>query len=188
MKALEKWNKLNDRISVLCQQGSQGWYIEAANLAEEAVKFAEKEFGANHPNFADALEKIALIYHLQGKYVEQLLFEQKLTSEQKNVLLPDDPAFEQPPNTLVLRHLAKRKYKRAEFVFKQALAIKEKIFRPDYPDVLKTLGNLAELYNSQGRYAEAESLFRSIWLYNAAPSQISHISSSERKSADFTKT
>ena len=39
-----------------------------------------------------------------------------------------------------------------------ALAIREKALGPDHPDVATSLNNLADLYQAQGRYAEAEPL------------------------------
>jgi tetratricopeptide (TPR) repeat protein len=40
------------------------------------------------------------------------------------------------------------------------LAINEKALGPDHPNTATTLNNLALLYNSQGRYAEAEPLYQ----------------------------
>ncbi len=42
----------------------------------------------------------------------------------------------------------------------------EKALGPEHPDVATSLNNLAELYNAQGRYAEAEPLYKralAIW-------------------------
>ena len=44
-------------------------------------------------------------------------------------------------------------------MLKRALAIGEKA-APDHPHVAKALNNLAELYRIQGRYAEAEALYK----------------------------
>jgi CHAT domain-containing protein/Tfp pilus assembly protein PilF len=40
------------------------------------------------------------------------------------------------------------------------LAIREKALGPNHPDVAQSLNNLAELYKDQGRYADAEPLFK----------------------------
>ena len=40
------------------------------------------------------------------------------------------------------------------------LAIREKALGPDHPDVAKSLNNLAVLYDNEGRYAEAEPLYK----------------------------
>ena len=44
---------------------------------------------------------------------------------------------------------------RAEPLYKRSLAIFEKALGPDHPDVAISLNNLAELYQAQGRYADA---------------------------------
>ena len=43
-------------------------------------------------------------------------------------------------------------------LYKQALAIHEKALGPDHPDTATSLNNLAKLYESQGKYAEAVPL------------------------------
>jgi tetratricopeptide (TPR) repeat protein/CHAT domain-containing protein len=52
------------------------------------------------------------------------------------------------------------RYVEAEPFFRRALAIYEKAFGPNHPDVAASLHNLATLYTEQGRYAEAEPLYR----------------------------
>ena len=48
----------------------------------------------------------------------------------------------------------------AEPLYKRALAIKEKAFGPDHPDVAISLSTLAQLYQTQGRYVDAEPLYK----------------------------
>ena len=43
--------------------------------------------------------------------------------------------------------------------YKRSLAIGEKTFDPEHPEVAASLNNLAELYRAQGRHAEAEPLY-----------------------------
>ena len=40
------------------------------------------------------------------------------------------------------------------------VAIAEKSYGPEHPNIARHLNNLAELYYNQGRYAEAEPLYR----------------------------
>jgi tetratricopeptide (TPR) repeat protein len=42
----------------------------------------------------------------------------------------------------------------------RALIIREKALGPDHPDVAVSLNNLGELYRAQGRYADAEPLYK----------------------------
>ncbi len=46
------------------------------------------------------------------------------------------------------------------FAFLINLSITEKFHGPDHPDVADTLGNLANLYRQQGKYEEAEPLYK----------------------------
>ena len=49
---------------------------------------------------------------------------------------------------------------RAIVVAKKALEVAEKALGPDHPDVAESLGNLAWLYDTQGKYARAEPLYK----------------------------
>jgi tetratricopeptide (TPR) repeat protein len=49
-------------------------------------------------------------------------------------------------------------YAKAEPLCKRALAIREKAFGPDHPDVAQSLENLAGLYRANKRNAEAAVL------------------------------
>ncbi|RLI68507.1 hypothetical protein DRO91_08950, partial [Candidatus Heimdallarchaeota archaeon] len=49
-------------------------------------------------------------------------------------------------------------YAKAEPLYKRSLAITEKIFGPDHPNVTLSLNNLAELYHNLGDYAKVEPL------------------------------
>ena len=58
------------------------------------------------------------------------------------------------------RFRAQGSYAEAEPLYRRSLAIKEKAFGPEHPDVALSLNNLALLYDAQGNYAEAELLYR----------------------------
>jgi CHAT domain-containing protein/Flp pilus assembly protein TadD len=52
------------------------------------------------------------------------------------------------------------KYDQAINKNKEALAIRERVLGPEHPDVATALNNLAELYQTTSRYAEAELLYK----------------------------
>ena len=52
------------------------------------------------------------------------------------------------------------RYSEAEPLYKQSLAIREKVLGPNHPDVAATLNGLAELYRALGRYTDAEPLYK----------------------------
>jgi tetratricopeptide (TPR) repeat protein len=45
-------------------------------------------------------------------------------------------------------------------LYKRSLSIREKALGPDHPGVARVLGHLADLYQAQGRYADAEPLYK----------------------------
>jgi|GEM_PF-3215124 len=51
-------------------------------------------------------------------------------------------------------------FRTAEQYYKRSLAITQKEFGPDHPDVATILSNLAALYRNEGDYASAEPLYR----------------------------
>ncbi len=51
-------------------------------------------------------------------------------------------------------------YSEAAKVAEEALIVAEKTFRPDHPQVVIYLNNLAAVYQAQGRYAEAGPLYK----------------------------
>ena len=61
------------------------------------------------------------------------------------------------------------RHSEAANVAEEALAVAEKTFDPDHPDVAISLDNLAMVYQAQGRYSEAESLHkRALGIYEKA--------------------
>jgi serine/threonine protein kinase/tetratricopeptide (TPR) repeat protein len=72
----------------------------------------------------------------------------------------DDPQTEaELRDTIGVILLNNGKYENAKPLLEQALAMRERLFKPDDPIVAHSLNNLAELYAIQGQYAQAEPLF-----------------------------
>jgi tetratricopeptide (TPR) repeat protein len=63
-------------------------------------------------------------------------------------------------NQLGLLFRAKSLHAQAEPLYRRALAIDEKSYGPDHPDVATDLNNLAGLLRATNRLAEAEPLYR----------------------------
>ena len=61
-------------------------------------------------------------------------------------------------NLLAVIYLAQGKYAKAEPLYRRALAILKKRVGPDHPNIVKTLNNLAELYEKIGKRVEAAAL------------------------------
>jgi hypothetical protein len=73
------------------------------------------------------------------------------------------PAIAQQDEAAALDKRAEELYRAGKFseviqLVLRAPAIREKALGPDHQDVAQSLNNLASLYHSQGRYADAEPL------------------------------
>jgi CHAT domain-containing protein/Tfp pilus assembly protein PilF len=62
-------------------------------------------------------------------------------------------------NNLALMYHAKGDYAQTEPLYERALAIREKAFGPENPDVAESLNNLAALYHERGDHARAKPLY-----------------------------
>ena len=182
MKLMKRWDILNSKIIAFYQQG---WYAVAASLAEETLEFAEKAFGPDHPSVAESLNNLALIYYTQGREVETTILEQTSTQPQEKMLPPESFETSEYVNEAVLLNLARRKYSLAESLFRRALEIKRNALGQEHSELLQVLGNLAELHNTQGKYAEAESYLKSLRVRNNRALQGMQPTDTEKKGQDF---
>ena len=178
----QNWKELNARVITYHQQG---WLSEAASLGEDSLKLAEEIFGPDHLNTAESSKNLALIYFAQAQDAEAAIFEQTLAIRGKMTLQSNSLESEQSLNRVVLLNLSKNKYSRAESLMNRALKIKKEVFGPDHPDVLESMGNLAALYNTQGRNAEAKSLLKSVRSGDAMASISIGMAEAEESSKGF---
>jgi len=152
MNPLDRWQNLDARIVALYQQG---WYAEAVNLAEEALKFAGESFGADHVNVAESLNKLALIFYAQAREAEAAMAEQTLADcESKRRRPPGYLPSARSLHRLVLVQLAKQKYTHAQGLLNRALTIKKSAFGDRHPEVLQIMENIADVSHAQGKVFE----------------------------------
>jgi tetratricopeptide (TPR) repeat protein len=120
----------------------------------------EKALGPNHPDVAESLNNLAVLYKNQGRYTDaEPLYRRSLTIEEK-ALGPDHPAVATSLSNLASMYVDQGRYGDAEPLHRRSLAIREKTLGPNHRDVAASLSNLAELYRLQGRYADAEPFHR----------------------------
>ncbi len=93
------WKDLNAKTITLYQRGR---YVEAARVAEEALKVAEETFGPNHPKVATTLNNLAELYRAQGQYsAAEPLYKQALAIWEK-ALGPNHPDVARTLNNLAV--------------------------------------------------------------------------------------
>lgn len=150
------WNRHMTRGQFLYEAGK---YDAAARQLKIALATAEK-FGPRDIRLASTLNRLADVYHDQGKYAEaEPLYKRSLVLTRR-ILGPDHPDVAANLNNLATLYHDEGRYSSAEALYKQALAIVEKRLGPNSPDVAVSLNNLAEVYGEQGKYAEAAPLYK----------------------------
>lgn len=146
-------------------------YAEAEPLFKRALAIREKALGPNHLDVATSLNELADLYCDQLRYA--LAIREKTLDAAATLSDLSMPYFNlkkysqairrQTPEATPLKNFTvlyfdQGQYTQVEPLFKRALAIREKAFGPDHPNVAMILNNLAAFYNSQGQYAQAEPL------------------------------
>ncbi len=113
---------------------TRGYYDKAEPLYKRILELQEKVLGADHLKVADSLNNLAQVYYHQGDNAQHDFLQKALNGNE-----------------------AKEKYRAAEFLWKRALAIKEKRLGMGHPEVEQLLSNLAQLDQTQKRYEVTEN-------------------------------
>ncbi len=84
------------------------------------------------------------------------------------VMLPAPARAHEPDeidslNKQVVQLYDQGKYAEATAIAQQALTLAERVLGKEHPNTLKSVANLAALYQDQGRYGEAEPLYGAPW-------------------------
>ena len=139
---------------------SRAQYRAAEPFYKRALVIWEKALGPDHPDVAETLDNLALLYDAEARYAQaEPLYKRALAIWEK-ALGPDHPDVALSLNNLAELLCAQGQDAQAEPLHKRALAIREKALGPDHPDVALSLNNLAKLYRTQGQYAQAEPLLK----------------------------
>jgi tetratricopeptide (TPR) repeat protein len=153
----DELNLLNQQVQTLFKQGK---YQEAIPHAQKAVELSERVHGPEHPNTAQCLNNLAVLYRVMGEYAKaEPLYQEALRIRQK-VLGPENPNTATSLNNLAVLYDAMGEYAKAEPLFQEALRIRQKVLGPENPNTALSLNDLASLYDAMGEYAKAEPLYQ----------------------------
>jgi tetratricopeptide (TPR) repeat protein len=114
---------------------ARGNYSAAQIDAQELERLAEARFGANHPDYAVALNKLGIVYWKQGKYSEAEGLYKRALAIRETALGANHPDVGQTLNNLALVYADQSKHGEAEELYKRALAIREKALGANHLDV-----------------------------------------------------
>jgi tetratricopeptide (TPR) repeat protein len=122
---------------------AKGHYRDAEKAFISAVNESEK-FGPANAKLTTTLNDLALVCQLQAKFAKaETTYQRVLDIYEKN-----------DRNDVY----GWGNYSKAEPYYNHALALREKQYGPDDPQVAGTLSDLAALYGAQHRYPEQESI------------------------------
>ncbi|MDA0268483.1 MAG: CHAT domain-containing protein [Cyanobacteria bacterium] len=145
---------LRQQVDALYQVGR---YAEATPLAERVVAIYRSQ-GASRA-IANALNDLALLYRVQGRYQDAEPLYLEAVDRMQNQLGDGDPLLATLFNNLAALYGSQGRYNEAEPLYLQSLEIDREQLGDRHPSVAASLNNLGWLYRNQGRYAEAEPLY-----------------------------
>ena len=139
----------------------QGKYADAEALYKRALAIKEKALGADHPDVAGTLNNLAIVYWAQGKYADAEGLHKRALAIREKAL-----GAEHPDVALTLNNLA-GVYARARQVRRRRAALQARAgdqgegarckTTPMWPHPSTTWPSV---YDDQGRYADAEALYK----------------------------
>ena len=123
---------------------------------KRALAICEEALGADHPEVAQALNNLAIVYQSQGKYGEAEALHKRALAIRERALGATHPEVAQTFNNLANVYKEQGKYVEALGLYKRSLKIREQAFGANHLTVADTLNDLAIVYYSQGNFGEAE--------------------------------
>ena len=117
---------------------------------QRSLAIWEKALGEDHPNVAQSLNNLAVLYNSQGRYSEAEPLLQRSLAIWEKALGEDHPNVAQSLNNLAVLYNSQGRYDETEPLLQRSLAIREKALGENHPNVAQSLNNLAALYQNQG--------------------------------------
>jgi CHAT domain-containing protein/Tfp pilus assembly protein PilF len=130
---------------------------EALPLATRVLELREQALGAEHPETAVALNRLANLYRNKRDLAraEPLYLRALAIAEQQPA--PGHPDLAQIFNDLGGFYILKSDLAQAEARLQRALEIWEQTLGPEHPNLARALTNLGNVYNQKGEVAKAKS-------------------------------
>lgn len=164
---------------------SQGRHEDAEPLFKRALGIRERLEGREHQDVGTTLNNLGVLYSAMGRYAEAELSYQRSLAIREKVLGPEDAAVGESLNNLAMLYESQGRYADAERLLVRAFAIRQKVMGPlhqstsfgqAHHDFMVTSNNIGALLYTQGRYAEAEQIFKAATVLLEAMLGPNHIS------------
>jgi tetratricopeptide (TPR) repeat protein len=134
-------------------------YAKAEDYAKQIVKRSEAKSDPNSPDYARALQRLAMVYKEEHKYAEAepLLQKAKALLEKK---LPNHPYLADCLVDQAELFIDQGKYDDADALLQRALAIRKSALGSEHSDVAECLIDIAYVKAQQNKPDEAEAAYK----------------------------
>jgi CHAT domain-containing protein/Tfp pilus assembly protein PilF len=154
---LREAERLIDQVGQLWKAGQ---FRDALSPAQQSATTRKQLLGERHPDYAESLNALAVLYQDQGDYARAESLLQQGLAIRKQALGERHPDYASSLSNLATLYDDQGDSARAEPLCRQALAIRKQVVGERHPHYAASLNNLAKLYVTQGAYARAEPLFQ----------------------------
>lgn len=158
--ALKEADSLSSQVVQLYQAGK---FDEALPLAERALKLREETLGREHLSVAAPLKNLGAVYSANGKIAKaRQLYGRALSIYEKHPSTNNADLFKLHDALGLLERFALNNFSAAAEHYERSLALKQSSLGAEHADVIKTLYDLAELYELLGRNDKAVATHRRV--------------------------
>jgi len=153
---------INQQVDSLIRVGrnhiEENEYEKADTLYQEALAIQEKVLGKEHPDYANSLHSLGILYREMANYEKAEIFLLEALTIREKVLGKEHPEYAVNLHNLGILYREMRNFEKAEPLWQEALAIQEKVLGKEHPDYANSLHSFGLLYQVMGNYEKAESL------------------------------
>lgn len=153
---LEEARRLEQQVGELFEKEQ---FAEAIKLARRALAIREQLLPADHPEVAETLNDLGVLYQQTGNLAEARPLLIRALAIREKALKPGDPLIVETLTNLAAVYRADNDYPNAGPLLQRVLAINERAFGAAHREVATALNSLAMLYMESGDYQRAEPLF-----------------------------
>ncbi len=136
-----------------------GLFKEAQQQDERALAIRRRKLGEADPATLESMDRLAVVYRLEGKYAEAEPLRQEFLEVRRRSLGESNPSTLDAMNNLAVLYRYEGKPGLAEPLYVKALEGLHRVKGREDRQTVETMANLAQVYHDQAKYAQAEQLF-----------------------------
>ncbi|MBS0578353.1 MAG: tetratricopeptide repeat protein [Proteobacteria bacterium] len=147
----------------------KGQYAEADHTLHQALTLQHELYGPSHREIATTLKDLARVMDAAGDLNGAIpVMRYAVTMQRELNHNEPDPALAEAINDLALLLEERGTYEESEKLYREALAMKRRVFGEKHPEVAMGLNNLAAALQDEGDLEHAESTYREALLMQRA--------------------